>query len=175
MGREIRRVPPNWSHPTEETSCGMDTSRFVPLHDQTHAEAMAEWEGRKALWDAGERPEDWTAGCTFDDWYGEAPDPDQYRSFTSDGATWFQVYETVSEGTPVTPPFATLDELVAHLADHGDEWDWECAEGGRQGATGWGLASAKAFCLAKWTPTAVIRDNEILTNPGEIAVAPRPR
>jgi hypothetical protein len=24
-------------------------------------------------------------------------------------ATWFQAWETVTEGTPVTPPFATTD------------------------------------------------------------------
>jgi hypothetical protein len=31
-------------------------------------------------------------------------------------ATWFQAWETVTEGTPVTPPFATTDELVDYLA-----------------------------------------------------------
>jgi hypothetical protein len=36
---------------------------------------------------------------------------------------WWQVYETVSEGTPVTPPFATKEELIEYLVEHGDFWD----------------------------------------------------
>lgn len=33
------------------------------------------------------------------------------------------LYETVSEGTPVTPVFATVEELVEHLATVGEDWD----------------------------------------------------
>ena len=33
---------------------------------------------------------------------------------------WFQVYETVTQGTPVTPPFQTLEELEEHLVKNGD-------------------------------------------------------
>ena len=35
------------------------------------------------------------------------------------------LYETVSEGIPVTPVFATADELIAHLATVGQDWDQE--------------------------------------------------
>jgi hypothetical protein len=33
------------------------------------------------------------------------------------------MYETVSEGTPVSPVFATNIELVDYLCEHGDFWD----------------------------------------------------
>ena len=34
--------------------------------------------------------------------------------------TWYQMYETVSEGTPETPAFETKEELVDYLVEHGD-------------------------------------------------------
>ena len=43
MGREIRRVPPNWQHPTG------DNSNFIPLLDCTYQESMAEWQENSAL------------------------------------------------------------------------------------------------------------------------------
>lgn len=33
------------------------------------------------------------------------------------------LYETVSEGTPVTPVFATAEDLIDHLATVGQDWD----------------------------------------------------
>ena len=33
------------------------------------------------------------------------------------------LYETVSEGSPVTPVFATAEELIEHLATEGIDWD----------------------------------------------------
>lgn len=35
---------------------------------------------------------------------------------------WWQVWETVSEGSPVTPAFATAEELVDYLVKNGDAW-----------------------------------------------------
>lgn len=47
MGREIRRVPPNWQHPkyTAENS-GIYSSRigrYMPLYDRPYIEAITEW------------------------------------------------------------------------------------------------------------------------------------
>lgn len=38
-----------------------------------------------------------------------------------EGEGW-QVWETVSEGSPVTPVFATADELIEHLCTIGTDW-----------------------------------------------------
>ena len=46
---------------------------------------------------------------------------DQEPNEPPEGEGW-QVWETVSEGSPVTPVFATSNELVDYLAEGGDEW-----------------------------------------------------
>lgn len=54
----------------------------------------------------------------------EKPDPADYMPvFGDDGDLGWCLYETVSEGTPVTPVFATAGELVEHLAAVGQDWD----------------------------------------------------
>lgn len=56
---------------------------------------------------------------------GEEPDPKGYMpvfDIPEDELGWC-LYETVSEGTPVTPVFATADELIEHLATVGQDWD----------------------------------------------------
>lgn len=189
MGREIRRVPPNWSHPTRmRFGWGMGEGwhaklSYVALYDQTHAEALAEWEADKAKWEAGERPEYASVKTTFAEYYGERPDPKHYRPFTNEEATWFQLWETVSEGTPVSPPFATLDELAAYLAEWGDFWDQSRAvrampaseverllvetDHKHQFKAGWGKEAADAFCKSGWAPSMVVRDGVASTNAGE--------
>jgi hypothetical protein len=52
----------------------------------------------------------------------EKPNPDHYMpTFDGDDLGWC-LYETVSEGTPVTPVFATAAELIDHLATVGQDW-----------------------------------------------------
>jgi len=45
---------------------------------------------------------------------------------------WYHLFETVSEGTPLSPPFATPEELFDWLANNkeygGHEWSKEGAE-----------------------------------------------
>ena len=101
----------------------------VPLLDQTHEEALKEWEAERELWVRGEHPDqlmhqgdpqDPTAGLGYGDWTGGPPQPDLHRPDFGSDATWYQVYENVTEGTPVSPPFATLEELTEYLTQHGD-------------------------------------------------------
>jgi hypothetical protein len=77
------------------------------------------------------------------------PNPDSYRPKFQTEPTWYQVYETVSEGTPVTPPFATKEELVNYLVEHGDFWDQ------RRGHGGWSRENAERFVGAGWAPSLV--------------------
>jgi hypothetical protein len=71
------------------------------------------------------------------------------------GKGW-QVWETVSEGSPITPVFATADELIEHLCTVGTTWDQKSI------AQGWqkGLPTreqATAFVKGSgWVPSAVI-------------------
>jgi hypothetical protein len=118
MGREIRRVPADWDHPKN------DDGSFHPLYDEYYGKKCEEWyaecikAGGKHVTDEGEV-------YWFHDWDGNPPNKEYYRDrdWTAEEATHIQMYETVSEGTPVSPVFATKQELVGYLCEHGDFWD----------------------------------------------------
>lgn len=155
MGREVRRVPPNWKHPERDDYRGGPQ----PMYDKTFAAAVAEWKAGYAAWERGERSE----GCSesvrsmeFWEWHGPPPDREYHRPWADDEATWWQLWETVSEGTPVSPPFATKDELIAYLAERGDFWDQKRGDGG------WGIERARAFIDAGWSPSLVVLGGKVL-------------
>jgi hypothetical protein len=104
MGREIRRVPPTWEHPK---NC---RGHYKPLYDQTWREAMQNW-----LNDYGDEWQTWTDEEDIE----SPPRADYYRPVWSEEPTAYQMYETVSEGTPVSPVFLTVDELRAWLLAQG--------------------------------------------------------
>jgi hypothetical protein len=57
----------------------------------------------------------------------ECPDPAAYMpvfDVPADDLGWC-LYETVSEGTPVTPVFETAEELIEHLVLAGEDWGQE--------------------------------------------------
>lgn len=104
-----------------------------------------------------------TGMCQWKDINGEPPrypDPDGYfPSWPEDVATWFQVYETVSEGTPVSPPFATQAELVEYLVANGDFWDQKRRKEGRGGidCDPWTREQAERFVYGSgWTPSLIV-------------------
>lgn len=122
MGREIRLVPPNWDHPKQE---GRSDGRLQPMFDKRFEDAASEWKAEFAAWERGDRPSycsDESKTMEFWEWHGEPPDRAYHRPWRDEEATWFQVWETVSEGTPVTPPFETKEELVEYLVTQGDFW-----------------------------------------------------
>lgn len=65
------------------------------------------------------------------------------------GTAW-QVWETVSEGSPVTPAFATAEELIEHLVSNGDAWDKNRGKGG------WDRAHAEQFVQDGWQPSGLM-------------------
>lgn len=120
MGRELRQVPPNWEHPKD------DNGRYQPMYDRYYLDELNEWWENHLLWEKGEHPYQNDDKPSTERYYAEVegnpPDIDYYRKYTDDEATWFQLYETVSEGTPVTPPFPTKEDLVDYLVEYGDFW-----------------------------------------------------
>ncbi len=148
MGREIRMVPPNWEHPKNERE------HFQPMFDRNFSDAAAEWKRDFSEWESGVRPDycgDENKSLEFWEWHGGPPDREYYRPWKDEEATWFQVWETVSEGTPVTPPFATREELASYLAASGDYWDQKRGDGP------WGVESANAFVFGSgWAPSLII-------------------
>lgn len=133
MGREVRMVPPGWHHPARVVhDCGDGHStQFVPLLSGSYERDAARWDEERKQWDAGYargygdegewRPlADDEHALSFEDWSGARPDAADYMPVFAPGtATHYMMYETVSEGTPISPAFATPEELARWLADNG--------------------------------------------------------
>lgn len=157
MGREIRRVPPNWQHPKEMGRNGKED--YKRLLDEDFDSAAKEWKEEFAKWESGDFPShasDESKALEFWEWHGRPPDRDSYRPAWKEGeATWFQVYETVSEGTPVSPPFATREELVEYLVAHGDFWSQQRGQGG------FSRKAAEQFVKDEYAPSMISANGKV--------------
>lgn len=150
MGREIRRVPFDWQHPKREEyipsrdifSEGkwVETDDYQPLYDKDYETAAQEWIAEFDQWRAGTHPQQ-DEDCKYFWEYDSPPKEEYYRSrkWTVEEATHYQIYETVSEGKPVSPVFATLDELI--------EW---CV------TQGYSRHAAESFAKQGWVPSMVM-------------------
>jgi len=126
MTREIRRVIADWEHPRKVYQGYFDDYteelRDIPMIDESVQDA-------------------WDRFCQEYQSYVESnpevvekykgyfqrvlpPDPEHYRpQWRKEDMTWYQMYEIVSdegEGVPITPPFATQQELIDYLMGNGD-------------------------------------------------------
>lgn len=136
MGREIRKVTPDWEHPKDRTGDGQ------PLYDNDYDTAAAEWEAEYAEFMAlspEEREEKY--GCQHYWEYSNPPDEEYYRKekWTPEQATAYQIYETVTEGTPVSPVFPDLDHMIQWLIGQG-----------------YSETAAKKFAESGWAPSMTI-------------------
>jgi hypothetical protein len=129
MGREVRRVALGWEPPKQpcryihgRMSDPCPGWHWHPHHDESYAHALASWTDGKARWESGEDPDslaDHRRGWSWEDWRGESPDPEYYRPEWPEGTPLgYRYYETVSEGTPISPAFATPQELADWLVEH---------------------------------------------------------
>ena len=140
MGIEIRRVPADWEHPTQQnTSYGYtsklayqpkDSARnmFTPTFDEDWHSAFRQWFFGVIKWHVvkwlslpfvlmGRKPTDPWEGLESENhrpgwWCGAS----RQRRGKSSEATHIQLYETVSEGTPLSPVFATSEEMAEWCA-----------------------------------------------------------
>lgn len=118
MGREVRRVPANWSHPKRPNG------QYEPLFEGTDfTRRQLEWDYQAALWEAREHEDQvypQAADYDFADWDVGRPRAEDYMpEWTEAEKTHFQMYETTSEGTPISPIFPTPEELACWLSDTG--------------------------------------------------------
>jgi hypothetical protein len=152
MGREIRMVPPNWEHPKGELRNGKID--YLPMYDKDPESKIEEWIAGYRAWEKEEHN-----GLEY--WeYAGGLDLECCRPKFTEEPTWYQVYETVSEGTPITPPFATKEELINYLVEFGDFWQqrqWRnrftenwCRDAKQPG---WNRESATKFVECEWAPT----------------------
>lgn len=108
MGREVRNVPADWKHPKNASGF------FVPLFD-----GWAKRCADKAAWEDGSHPNrPMFRDLTWEEFAGDRK-PEQYMpDWPEDQRTHFQLYETTTEGTPVSPVFATMEALIDYAAEH---------------------------------------------------------
>jgi len=116
---------------------------FQELYDNDFETAASEWAENYDLWRKGEHPdqlsEDRSDYKYYWQWTGVPPDEKYYRpAWTDEECVCFQMYETVSEGTPVSPVFDTKEELI----------EWMVVEG-------WSRESAVEFAKDGWAPSFI--------------------
>jgi len=142
---------------------GCDDEHYQPMYDENFEDAAKEWKEDFLAWERGERPDycgDESKKLEYWEWESDPPDRKYYRPYKDEEATWYQIYETVSEGAPVTPPFATKQELVEYLINNGDFWDQErLKKGDDWGRKGWEKEEAENFVYGDgWAPSLVIEN-----------------
>lgn len=122
MSREVRRVPESWQHPKDARG------KYIPLLHHSFTKALAEWTEENAKWQAGlmdvgagwEPKSEAYLTMTFEHFSDPCPQASDYMpKFPESECTHLQMYETCSEGTPISPVMFTPEELAHWLADNG--------------------------------------------------------
>lgn len=126
MGRELRPVTLDWEHPCAGGTYSDGSPRYIPLHSREDLLHHIEYSQKY--------PEDYPDGIDPDDYMPEIPEGTPYG---------WQMYETVSEGSPISPIFKTKDELADWLAS---------PAAGREQVS---PAAARAFVADGWAPSFV--------------------
>jgi hypothetical protein len=97
-------VPKGWEHPLD------DEGKYKPLLENYERDArdFDKMEGEKGLREAL-------------DYYGQRPDAKGYMGigWKEEDRVLYQMYETTTEGAPISPAFETQEELAHWLADNG--------------------------------------------------------
>lgn len=120
MGREVRMVPADWEHPKDYRG------RYIPLLGGSYSEAAARWDTEYRQWinglvddfSGGWKPYD--GSCEYYwEYAGPPPRRDEYMpDWASEERTHYMMYEDTSEGTPISPAFASPEELARWLTDN---------------------------------------------------------
>jgi hypothetical protein len=111
MSREVRRVPPDWQHPKQEKwnyQIGDTEMRYVPLHDG-YESVLAEFADSIRTHGLKAAIEYFAGGPLQDDYMPDWPEAER---------THYQMYESTSEGTPISPVFPTPELLAQWLVDN---------------------------------------------------------
>ena len=150
MSRELRKVPSDWEHPRRSDGS------LQPMFNNDYETDANNWLKDCILWSKGKHPSQ-SGKYTSDSLYyweyeGGPPDPEYYMpKFDPEQCTHFQMYETCSEGTPISQPMETPELLARWLADTGAS-----AFGGMTATYDQWLATINAG----WAVSAVMVDGE---------------
>lgn len=173
MGREIRRVPLDWKHPKHMVQRFVKfeyqmVEEFVPLKQSDwYEETNARWEEQHAKWLDGTHPDkDEYHYMTYEEYAGPRPDPEEYMpTWSEEECKGWCVYDTVSEGMPVTPVFENPEDLIDYLVENGDFWDQERRKEGGRGLINcdpWPREVATRFVMSNgWAPTLAATEDGV--------------
>jgi len=134
MGREVRMVPANWEHPKN------DRGNYEPLYDN-YPQAVERFAKDIEKMGLAQALEENDGGPRYSNYMH----PEGER-------THYMMYEDTSEGTPISPAFATAEELAQWLADTGAS-----AFGNMTAAYEQWLSTIKRL----WAPSMVIDNSGI--------------
>ncbi len=125
MGRQLRKVPANWKHPKDSNGI------YIPLMEGDYSEVLAKWKEEKKQWEQGFRRDynsnEWILkeekynDMPFIEWSGKKPLKESYLpEWDESEKTHIQLYETTSEGTPVSPVFEAdeLEKLCEYASEN---------------------------------------------------------
>lgn len=117
MGREIRKVVKGWQHPKNEKG------DYISMNDENFEDVFNDWDSGRIKWINGESEDQKkynyeATNRAYLEW-SHPPDPECYRKeyWKDEDRVCFQMYQNVSEGTPVSPVFDTLIELENWLVE----------------------------------------------------------
>lgn len=158
MSREIRHVPENWDHPKKADG------QYRPMFKLDFQESYNDWKIELDEWyECYERFEHGEsfggnygadvinkANCnTYEDYGGQPPVPPNPYDYMPKG-DWVQLFESVSEGTPISPPFKTKQELIDYLVKNGDFIH-----------TKWSQKAAEDIVNTEWAPSGIMSMGKI--------------
>ncbi len=111
MGREVRRVPPDWKHPEDRALYDTLRKRREEL-EQWERGLMPDYRGgwvkRTGLY----------ASMKAKDYFGSCNKRDFMPDWPVEKCTHYQMYENTTEGTPISPVMSSPEELARWLADN---------------------------------------------------------
>lgn len=134
MGREVLRVPLDFDHKGVWPG-------YVDYIDDCPCDKF-----KAAKW----TDEDGTEHIDEDDCALDSEKNCPYQYPVPTGPGW-QVWETVSEGSPATPVFATKEELIDHIVKYGMGGIFRYVS----------REAAERFVDRAWCPTAVMTSNKV--------------
>ncbi len=116
MGREVRMVSKDWEHPKSDRP----NREYVPLHTGFNV-SVAEWDKENNDWKCGIFPtyaDEADRNLSYSEWGGSRPVQEDYMP-EFENADYYMMYETCTEGTPISPAFKTQEELATWLCSTG--------------------------------------------------------
>lgn len=122
MGRELRMTPKNWEHPRN------GNGDYIALLSGDYKKLFKEYKEGLNQWQKGYR-DDFDGGLqlkeadeqdmSYKEWAGERPYKVDYMpQWKDEEKTHFQMYETCTEGTPISPVMDTPEGLALWLEDN---------------------------------------------------------